>query len=57
MDLALTEEKLASLKKEGLKAVATIAATPGTYQVRAIVREGVKGNLAASTRLVELRAK
>ena len=57
MDLALSDEKLASLKKEGLKAVATLNAPAGIYQVRTVVREGMKGALAASTTTVELRAK
>jgi len=57
MDLALTDEKLASLGKDGLKAVAKLEAPAGIYQVRAIVREGMKGSLAASTTPVELSAK
>jgi VWFA-related protein len=57
MDLALTEEKLASLKKDGLKTIATLNAPAGIYQVRTIVREGMKGGLTASTTAVELRAK
>ena len=57
MDLALTDEKLASLKKDGLKTVATLSAPAGTYQVRTIVREGMQGSLAASTTPVELSAK
>ena len=57
MDLALTDEKLASLKKTGLTAVATLNADAGTFQVRTIVREGMKGSLAAITTPVELRAK
>ncbi|HEV3200085.1 MAG TPA: VWA domain-containing protein [Bryobacteraceae bacterium] len=56
MDLALTDQKLESLKKDGLKAVATLTAPAGTYQVRTIVREGLKGSLAALTTPVELRA-
>jgi VWFA-related protein len=57
MDLALTDEKLASLKKDGLKTVATLNAPAGIYQVRTVVREGMKGGLTASTTAVELRAK
>jgi VWFA-related protein len=57
MDLALTDEKLASLKKDGLKTVATLNAPAGSYQVRTVVREGMKGGLAASTTPVELRAR
>jgi hypothetical protein len=57
MELALTEEKLAALKKAGLKTVATLDAPPGIYQVRTVVREGMKGNLATSTTAVELQAK
>jgi VWFA-related protein len=57
MDLALTDEKLASLRKDGLKAIATLEAPPGIYQVRTVVREGMKGGLAASTTVVELRAR
>jgi VWFA-related protein len=56
MDLALTDEKLASLQEEGLKAVATLNAPAGTYQLRAIVREGMKGALAASTLPVDLHS-
>ena len=57
MDLALTDGKLASLKKYGLKTVATLNAPPGVYQVRTVVREGMKGGLSASTAPVEVRAK
>jgi VWFA-related protein len=57
MDLALTDEKLASFKKDGLRTVATLDAPAGIYQVRTIVREGMKGGLAASTLAVELRRK
>jgi VWFA-related protein len=57
MELALTDAKLALLKKDGLKTVATLNARPGIYQVRTIVREGMKGSLAASTTAVDLRAK
>jgi hypothetical protein len=57
MDLALTDEKLASLKKDGLKAVATLNAPAGSYQVRTVVREGMKGSLTASTMAAELGAK
>jgi VWFA-related protein len=57
MDLALTDEKLASFKKDGLKTIATLNAPAGIYQLRTVVREGMKGGLAASTTAVELRAK
>lgn len=55
MDLALSDARLEYLKKAGLKAVATLTAPAGVYQVRTIVREGMKGNLAASTLPVELK--
>jgi VWFA-related protein len=55
MDLSLTDEKLASLQKEGLKAVATLNAPAGIYHVRTIVREAMKGSLAASTIPIDLR--
>jgi VWFA-related protein len=55
MELALTDEKLASLKKDGLKTVATLNASPGIYQVRTVVREGMKGGLSASTTPVQVR--
>lgn len=57
MDLALTGERLAVLEKEGLKAVTTLNAPAGAYQVRAIVREAMKGRLTASTTLVALGKK
>lgn len=57
MDLALTDEKLAWLKKNGLKTVATLNAHAGVYQVRTVIREGMKGSLSASTTAVELRAR
>lgn len=57
MELALTDKKLAALKKDGLKTVATLNASAGIYQVRTIVREGMTGSLAASTTAVDLRAK
>jgi VWFA-related protein len=56
MDLALTDEKLALLQKDGLKAVATLNAPAGIYQVRTIVREAMKGSLAASTIPIDLRS-
>jgi len=55
MDLALTDDRLDSLKKDGLKAIVTLKAPGGVYQVRTIVREGVKGHLAAMTTPVEVR--
>jgi len=57
MDLALTDEKLASLKKDGLKTVATLNAPAGVYKVRTVVREWMKGGLSASTTAVELRSQ
>lgn len=57
IDLPLTDQKLESLQKDGLKAVATLSVPAGIYQVRTIVREAMKGNLAASTVPVELRSK
>jgi hypothetical protein len=44
MDLALSGDKLASLKRDGLKTVATLNAPPGLYQVRTVVREGMQGS-------------
>jgi hypothetical protein len=57
MDLALTDEKLALLQKDGLNALVTLNALAGIYQVRTIVREAMKGNLAASTIPVDLRSR
>ena len=57
MDMALTDEKLASMRNDGLNAASPLSTPPGTYQIRAIVREGVKGTLAAITTLVEVQAK
>jgi VWFA-related protein len=57
VDLALSDAKLASFKRDGLKTVATLDAPPGVYRVRTVVREAVKGGLAAITTAVELRAK
>jgi hypothetical protein len=57
MDLALTDEKLASCKKTGLTAVATLNAQSGIFQVRTVVREGMKGSLAAVTTPVEVRGR
>jgi hypothetical protein len=57
MELALTDSKLASMKQSGLTTVATLDAPPGVYQVRTIVREAMKGALAATSTAVELRAK
>jgi VWFA-related protein len=56
MDLSLTDEKLASLQKEGLRAVATLNAPAGIYHVRTIIREAMKGSLAASTIPIDLRS-
>ena len=38
MDLALSDEKLASLRGSGLTALATLSAAEGTFQVRTVVR-------------------
>ncbi len=57
MDMALTDAKLASMRNDGLKAVTTLNAPPGVYQVRTVVREGVKGTLGAITTPVEVQAK
>jgi VWFA-related protein len=54
MDLTLTPDRLASLQKSGLKAVATLNAPSGTYQVRTIVREAMKGDLAATTTPIQI---
>jgi hypothetical protein len=55
MDLALTDATFSSLQKDGLRTVATLDAAPGTYQLRTIIREGMKGSLGAATAKVELR--
>jgi VWFA-related protein len=55
MDLALSDERLASMKRDGLKGVVTLSAAPGAYRVRAIVREGMAGKLSAWTVPVELK--
>jgi len=57
MDLALSDEKLASFKKTGLTTIATLNAHAGIFQVRTIVREGMKGDLTAVTTPVEIRAR
>ncbi|HTX34801.1 MAG TPA: VWA domain-containing protein [Bryobacteraceae bacterium] len=57
MDLALTDSTLTSFRKDGLRTVARLDAAPGIYHVRTVVREGMKGNLGASTAAVELRAR
>jgi VWFA-related protein len=57
MDMALTGDKLASMRKDGLMAITTLNAPAGIYQVRTIVREGVKGRLAAITIPVEVRTQ
>jgi hypothetical protein len=54
MDMAPTEEKLASMCRDGLKAIATLNATVGSYRMRTIVREGVKDTLAAITTPIEV---
>jgi hypothetical protein len=55
MDLALTAEKLASMNKTDLTAIATLPAHPGVYQIRAIVHEGMRGKIAAQTSPAEVR--
>jgi VWFA-related protein len=55
MDLALTDAKLASLKTEGLKVAGTLEAPPGVYRVRTVVREGIRGQMATDSAMVELR--
>jgi hypothetical protein len=57
MDLALTDSTLTSFQKDGLRTVAKLDAAPGVYQVRTVVREGMKGSLGASTAMVELRPR
>ena len=55
LDLAVSDERLAWLKRDGLKAVVTLNSPAGVYQVRTVVREGINGNLAAITTPVEVR--
>jgi VWFA-related protein len=55
MDLALTNQKLASMQATGVKAVMTFAATPGKYSIRAIVREAGQNKIAASTARFEIQ--
>jgi len=55
MDLALSDERLVSMKHDGLKGVVTLSAPPGEYRVRAIVREGMKGKLSAWPVPIELK--
>lgn len=57
MDLDLTDAKLASLRNTGLTAIATLVAPPGAYRLRAVVREGVNGHLAAIGSPVEFRVR
>lgn len=57
MDLALTDVTLTSFQKDGLRTVAKLDAAPGLYQVRTVVREGMKGALGMSTAMVELRPR
>jgi VWFA-related protein len=57
MDLALTDEKLASLRRTGLTAVATLDGRAGALQVRVTAREGMRGRLAAQTIPIEVRAR
>jgi VWFA-related protein len=54
MELALTDERLASLRK-GLRIVGTLTAPAGNYQLRSVVREALTGRMAASAASVELR--
>jgi VWFA-related protein len=56
MELALSDARLASLRK-GLRVEGTLTAPAGIYQLRTVVREGMRGRLAASTSAVELRAE
>ena len=55
MDLDLTAEKLDSMRKTGLTAVGTLIAAPGKYRLRTVVREGMKGRIAAASGPVEVR--
>ncbi|HEY6302545.1 MAG TPA: hypothetical protein VIX14_05710 [Terriglobales bacterium] len=57
MDLALTDATLASFGKDGLRTVATLDAAPGIYQLRTVVREGMKGSLGTQTATVDIRPK
>jgi VWFA-related protein len=57
MDLAIGDERLALLEKNGLIAVATLNAPPGVYQARAVVREGIEGKISTASAPVDLRTK
>ncbi len=57
LELALTDRKLASLQKSGLRTAATLSVPAGIYRARTIVREAMKGNLGASTTAVDLGGK
>jgi hypothetical protein len=56
MDLALTDERLASLRK-GVRIVGTLTAPAGSYQLRTVVRETMAGRLAVSAAPIELWAQ
>ena len=54
MNLALKENSFSQFSEKGIDAKMFLDAPPGTYQLRTVVQEAVKGSMAAATRSVEI---
>jgi VWFA-related protein len=53
MDLQLTAKTLALLRTKGIKAILSLTAPEGSYEIREVVREVVEDHVAASTTLFD----
>jgi len=54
VDLRLTREEYDRARKEGLKYTKTVAASPGSYEVRFVVRDDEAGRLGSASRVIEV---
>ena len=54
MNLALKENSFSQFSEKGIDAKMFLDAPPGAYQLRTVVQEAVKGNIAAATRSAEI---
>jgi len=55
MGMALTSASLAKLRENGIRAVTSFAAPPGSYRVREVLREAAQNHIWASSTPVEIR--
>ena len=55
MDLALKQDSFERFSKTGITGAMSLEAPPGNYRLRVVVEEAVKGEMAATTRNVQIQ--